>query len=60
MPTLLEQVAKTKRDRDRSEIEFRAAMVAAKEFHSWAEIASATGMTRAGCQHVIRSTKGES
>jgi hypothetical protein len=59
VPTLLEKVAKTKRDRDRSESEFRAAVVAAKEFHSWTEVAKASGLTRAGCQHIVRSTKGE-
>lgn len=61
MPTLLETVARKARDRGKADEEFRAAVVAAKARHSWAEIAKAAGMTRSGCQHVVRaSTKGES
>lgn len=60
MATLLEQVARKARDRSKADDEFRVAVVAAKARHSWAEIAKAAGMTRSGCQHIVRaSTKGE-
>lgn len=56
MATLLEAVAITAQKRAEADDEFRAALVAAKEVHSWAEIANAAGMSRGG---VIHLTKGE-
>ncbi len=60
MATLLESVAKTAQKRAAADEAFRAALVAAKEVHSWAEIANAAGMSRGGVIHLTQNTtKGE-
>ena len=59
MPTLLELVARRKRDRDKADAELRAAIVHAKHVHSWADIAAAAGMSRGGVIHLAKNEKGE-
>lgn len=53
MPTLLEEVARLAKERKERDEEFRAALVAAREFHSWGEIANFAGMSRGGVIHLV-------
>ena len=55
MPTLLEKVAAAAGERREANTSLRVAIVDAKEAHSWAEIASAAGMSRGGVIHLAQS-----
>lgn len=57
MPTLLEEVARTRDDRAHSDQAFRAALVAAREMYSWGEIAKVAGLSRGGVIHLVNSAK---
>lgn len=61
MATLLERVAKASKQRALAELEFRAALVAARPTYSWAQLASATGLTKNGVKYLVEQhrTKGE-
>lgn len=59
MPTLLEEVARTRDLRDESDRAFRDALTAAKEFHSWGELAKVAGMSRGGVIHLVTSARRE-
>jgi hypothetical protein len=60
MPTLLEKVATAASERRKSSDELKSAIVAAKEVHSWGEIAKAAEMSRGGVIHLAQSNgKGE-
>jgi hypothetical protein len=60
MATLLERVAKATKRRADAELEFRAALVAARPTHSWSELAGVTGLTKNGVKYLVERQKGES
>lgn len=58
--TLLERLIRAARARAGADQDFRAAIVAAKEVHSWSELADATGMSQGALRHYVREAqKGE-
>ncbi len=48
MPSLLEQVARARDKRRTADTEFRQAIIAAHQKHSWPQIASVAGLTLSG------------
>ena len=59
MATLLEKVAKTRDELARAQAAFRAALVAAKEVHSWPEIAAVAGLKRSGVRWHVKQARKE-
>ena len=62
MATLLENVARTRDQRRKSETAFRAALHAAKPSYSWAELGKVAGLSPMGVKHLVQAyetTKGE-
>ncbi len=53
MPSLLEQLARARDQRARSEAEFRAALIQARERHSWTELAAVAGLSRSACRYFV-------
>lgn len=52
MPTLLERVAIARKARAKSETQFRDAILAAREYHTWEEIADAAGLSYSGVRYL--------
>lgn len=53
MTVLLEQVSRTRAERDAATAAFVAALRKARKAHSWAELAGASGLTRSGVRYLI-------
>lgn len=50
---LLERVAKARKARQGAELAFRQTLIAAREVHSWAEIASVAGLSKHGVRYLV-------
>ena len=67
MPSLLERVADTAALRKAVDADLRTALREAREFHTWAELATVAGLSPSGVRKLIdpreqercRTTKGE-
>ena len=60
MATLLETVARTTKARRESEAAFRQALANARPAHTWAELATITGLTKNGVKYLVQQhQKGE-
>ena len=57
MSALLAIVEAAREARDTANRDFVRAVVRAKRKHSYAQVAAASGLTRAGVQHVLRREK---
>lgn len=60
MATLLERVAATRDAKNAADEAFRQALCAAKEVHSWAELAAVSGLKPSGVRYLVEQSKGES